>query len=133
MIVLLFLRTNYNVLIKLLNKFGFIIKYLKTEIFYFNRSYKFFNSFSLDFSTIEGSTLCFKNSWKYLRFIFDKKLTFYQHINYYSNKAILIIKCININIIYSITLYSYQLWFYNKAFLLYHMKILGKIQRKTVI
>jgi len=32
-----------------------------------------------------------------------------------------------------IALYSFQLWFYNKAPLLYHMKILGKIQRRAAI
>jgi len=32
-----------------------------------------------------------------------------------------------------ITLYGFQLWFYNKALLLYHMKILGKMQRRAAI
>ena len=31
-----------------------------------------------------------------------------------------------------IILYSFQLWFYNKVSLLYHMKILGKMQRRAV-
>ena len=33
----------------------------------------------------------------------------------------------------SIVLYRFQLWFYNKAPLLYHMKILGKMQRRATI
>ena len=33
----------------------------------------------------------------------------------------------------SIALYSFQLWFYNKALLSYHMKILNKMQRRAVI
>jgi len=32
-----------------------------------------------------------------------------------------------------ITLYGFQLWFYNKAPLLYHMKILDKMQRRATI
>ena len=32
-----------------------------------------------------------------------------------------------------IALYGFQLWFYNKALLLYHMKILGKMQRRATI
>jgi len=74
------------------NKFGLIIEYSKTEIFHFNRLHGFFNSSLLDLSTIRGPTLHPKNLWKYLGFIFDRKLTFHQHINYYSNKAISIVK-----------------------------------------
>jgi len=33
----------------------------------------------------------------------------------------------------SIALYRFQLWFYNKAPLSYHMKILGKMQRRAAI
>ena len=32
-----------------------------------------------------------------------------------------------------IVLYGFQLWFYNKALLLYHMKILDKMQRRATI
>ena len=32
-----------------------------------------------------------------------------------------------------IALYSFQLWFYNKAPVLYHMKILDKMQRRAAI
>ena len=37
----------------------------------------------LDLSSIEGFVLTPKNSWKYLDFIFDRKLSFYQHIDFY--------------------------------------------------
>ena len=84
-------------------------------------------------------------------FIFNHKLTFYKHINHYSNKAISIVKCMKllgnssrgINplqkcllyrcCILPIALYSFQLWFYNKAPLSYHMKILNKMQRRAAI
>ena len=76
---------------------------------------------------------------------------FHQHIDHYSDKAISMVRCIKllgnsvqgINPIQKcllyrccvlpITLYSSQLWFYNKALLSYHMKILGKVQRRAAI
>jgi len=87
---------SYNVLTKLLDEFGFIIEHLKTEIFHFNRSHGFFNPPPLDLSTIGGPTLHPKDSWKYLGFIFNKKLTFHQHIDYYLNKAISMVKCMKL-------------------------------------
>jgi len=142
---------SYNVLFKLLDKFGLIIKHSKTEVFYFNRLYEFFNPPQLNLSPIGGPILCPKESWKYLGFIFDRKLTFHQHIDYYSNKAISSVKYMKllgnsshrINLIQKcllykccilpIILYGFQLWFYNKAPLSYHMKILGKMQRRAAI
>jgi len=87
---------SYNILTKLLDEFGFIIKHLKTEIFHFNRLHGFFNPPTLDLSTIGGPTLCPKDSWKYLGFIFNRKLTFHQYIDYYLNKAIPMVKCMKL-------------------------------------
>ena len=88
---------------------------------------------------------------KYLDFIFDCKLTFHKHINHYLNKAISSVKCMKLlrNLshginplqkwllyrccILPIALYSFQLWFYNKAPILYYMKILDKMQRRATI
>jgi len=83
---------SYNILTNLLKKFGLVVKHFKTEIFHFNRSQDPFNLPPLDFSPLEGSTLCPNNSWKYLRFIFDRKLTFHQHIDFYTNKSISTVK-----------------------------------------
>ena len=142
---------SYNVLTKLLDKFRLIIEHLKTETFHFNRSHGMINLPPLDLSTIGGPILHPKDSWKYLGFIFDWKLTFHQHTNFYSNKAISMVKCMKLlgnsprginsiqkHLLYKccilpIALYGFQLWFYNKAFLSYHMKILGKMQRRATI
>jgi len=62
---------SYNVLSKLLDSFGLVIEHMKTEIFYFNRSHGIFNPPLLDLTPIGGPILCPKNTWKYLRFIFD--------------------------------------------------------------
>ena len=87
---------SYNVLTSLLNKFGLIIEHLKTEKFHFNRSHGMFNLPPLNLTTIGGPILCSKDSWKYLGFIFNQKLTFHQHINFYSNKAISMVKCMKL-------------------------------------
>ena len=145
------LYCSYNVLSKLLDKFGLIIEHSKTKVFHFNKSHGFFNPPQLDLFPIGGPILCPKESWKYLGFIFDRKLMFYQYISHYSNKAISSVKCMKllgnssqgINSIQKcllykccvlpIVLYGFQLWFYNKAPLSYHMKILGKMQRRATI
>ena len=142
---------SYNVLSGLLIKFRLNIEHSKTETFHFNRFHGTFNPPPLNLSSIRGPILCPKSSWKYLGFIFNWKLTFHQHINFYSNKAISTVKCMKllgnsswgINPIQKcllyrccvlpIVLYGFQLWFYNKAPLLYCMKILGKMQRRAAI
>ena len=142
---------SYNILSKLLDKFGLIVEHSKTDIFHFNRSLRVFNLPPLNLSAIGGPILKPKDSWKYLGFIFDWKLNFHQHIDFYSNKAILTVKSMKLlgNLlrginpiqkcllyrccILPIMLYGFQLWFYNKVSLSYHMKILGKIQRRAVI
>ena len=142
---------SYNILSRLLVKFGLNIKHSKTETFYFNRSHGTFNPPPLDLLSIGGPILCPKSSWKYLGFIFDWKLMFHQHIDFYSNKAISIVEYMKllgnsswgINLIQKhllyrccilpIALYRFQLWFYNKASLLYPIKILGKMQKRAAI
>ena len=146
-----YLFYSYNILSKLLDSFGLVIKHVKTENFYFNRLHGIFNPPPLDLSPIGGPILHPKDTWKYLGFIFDQKPTFYQHINHYSNKAISIVKCMKllgnsswrINpiqksqlyrcCVLSIVLYGFQLWFYNNASMSYHMKILDKMQRRATI
>ena len=87
---------SYNVMLNLLSKFSLIVEHSKTEVFHFNRLQESFNPPSLNLSSIGGPILCPKNSWKYLGFIFDRKLLFYYHINFYSNKVMSTIKCIKI-------------------------------------
>ena len=142
---------SYNILSKLLDEFGLTIEHSKTDIFHFNRSHGIFNPPPLNLSDIGGPILQPKDSWKYLGFIFDRKLTFHQHIDHYLNKAISMVKCMKLlgnlsrginpiqkRLLYRccilpITLYGFQLWFYNNAPLLYHMKVLGKMQRRATI
>ena len=87
---------SYNVISNLLLKFGLLVEHSKTKVFYFTRSHSTFNPPPLDLSSIGGPILYSKNSWKYLDFIFDRKLLFHQHIDFYSNKMISTVKCMKI-------------------------------------
>ena len=76
---------------------------------------------------------------------------FHKHIDFYANKAISMVKCMKLlgnstrginplqkRLLYRccalpIALYGFQLWFYNRAPMSYHMKILNKMQRRAAI
>ena len=142
---------SYNVLSKLLDSFGLVIEHSKTKIFHFSRSQGFFNPPPLDLSLLGEPILRLKHTWKYLSFIFNRKLTFHKHIDHYSNKAISTVECMKLlgnlsrginplqkRLLYRccvlpIALYGFQLSFYNKTPLSYHMKILDKMQRRAAI
>jgi len=145
------LYCSYNVLTNLLEKFGLVVEHSKTEIFHFNRSHGVFNPPPLNLSPLGENVLLPSNTWKYLGFIFDRKLTFHQHVDFYMNKAISTVKCMKLlgnsnrginplqkHLLYRmcilpIALYGFQLWFYNHAPTAYHMKILNKMQRHAAI
>ena len=142
---------SYNILTKLFEKFGLIVKYSKTKIFHFNRSQGVFNSPPLNLTPLKGSILWPNDLWKYLGFIFNRKLTFHQHVDFYANKSISMVKCMKLlgnsnhginplqkRLLYracilSIALYRLQLWFYNHASIIYYLKALGKMQRRVAI
>ena len=127
-------------------KCGLVVEHGKTDIFHFSRSHRAFNPPPLNLSSLGGCVLLSKETWRYLRFIFNHKLTFRSHIDFYANKAISTIKCIKllgnslrgINPLQKrrlyrccalpIALYSFSLWYYNKAPTYYHLNILQKMQ-----
>ena len=142
---------SYNTIFFLLEQFGLIVKHGKTEVFHFSRLHGLFNPLSLDLSCIIESILYPKDLWRYLGFIFNKKLNFCQHIKYYSNKALSTVKCMKMlgNLIYrllpyqkcllyricilSIILYGFLLWYYNKVPLSYLLNELNKIQWRAAL
>ena len=71
----------------LINQFGLVIEYRKSKVFHLS------SLSPLNLSPLRGPTLCLKDNWKYLDFIFDKKLLFQQHVDFYANKALSTIKC----------------------------------------
>ena len=95
---------SYQITFSLLDRFGLILEYGKMKVFHFSRLHGTFKSPPLDLFSIRGPILCPKNTWRYLGYIFNRKLSFHQHINYYSNKAISIVKCMKIlgNSVYSL-------------------------------
>ena len=147
---ILHLNTNilcsYNVISSILLKYGLIIEHGKTDVFHFTRSHRTFNPPPLELTSISSPSLLPKETQRYLGFIFDYKLTFRNHIDFYSNKAISTIKCMKllgnsargINPLQKrrlyrcctllIVLYGFQLWYYNKAPTYYHLNILRKMQ-----
>ena len=139
--------SSYNVTFNLLSKFGLVVKYSKTEVFHFSRSQGAFSLPLLDLSPLGGPILYPKDTYRYLGFIFNRKLLFCQHIDFYTNKAISMVKYMKIlsnltrglspqqkQLLYRsytlpIALYGFQMWYYNKAPLSYSLKTLGKLQR----
>ena len=84
---------SYYIMSSLLKQFGLVIEYKKMKVFHFSRSHGVFNPPLLNLTTLGGPILHFKETQHYLGFIFDRKLTFQQHINFYANKTILTAKC----------------------------------------
>ena len=78
-----YLFCSYNIASKLLLDFGLVVKHSKTEIFHFSRSIGLFNPSPLNLFPIGGPILHPKETWKYLGFIFDRKLSFHYHIDFY--------------------------------------------------
>ena len=146
-----FLFCSYYITSSLLEKFRLIMEHRKMEVFYFSRLYGVFEPPPLDLSSLGGLILCPRNIWHYLGFIFDRKLSFCQHINFYANKAISMVKCMRMlgnsvcslvpnqkwllyrSCILPIALYGFQLWCYNKVPLSYSLKELNKMQRRVAI
>jgi len=89
-----YLFCSYNIISSLLDQFGLIIEHRKTKVFYFSRSHSLLNPPPLDLSHIGEPIICPKNSWKYLGFIFNRKLLFQQYVKFYSNKALSMVKSI---------------------------------------
>ena len=84
---------SYNVISFLLTKFELVGEHGKTKVFYFSRLHEVFNLPLLDLFPLESPILLSKNTWWYLSFFFNQKLTFWHHIDFYANKAISTIKC----------------------------------------
>jgi len=133
---------NYRIMSCLLKQFGLVIEHRKTKVFHFSRYQGIFNPLLLDLFFIEGLVLCSKESWRYLGFIFDRRLSFHQHIDFYTNKNISTVKSMKIlgnlsrslipsqkYLLYRlyallIILYRFLLWFYNNTPLSYLLKVL---------
>ena len=87
-----FLFCSYQIILSLLKKFDLKLEYSKTKIFHFLHSIGPFNLPPLDLSPLNCPILQPRNTWKYFWFIFDRKLSFWSYIKFYTNKAISMVK-----------------------------------------
>ncbi|PPQ93215.1 hypothetical protein CVT25_015211, partial [Psilocybe cyanescens] len=88
------LKRAYSVIFKLFKRFGLALEHDKSEVFHFDRSHSKDNPpVDLGYALYTGATpLKPKLYWWYLGFYFDRKLTFTEHVQYYSTKALLTVK-----------------------------------------
>ena len=86
------LFSSYNIISFLFNQFGLIIEHSKSKVFYFSKTTKNFDSLPLDLGLLGSLLLRPKDMWRYFEFMFDRKLSFYQYVYYYFNKALSTIK-----------------------------------------
>ena len=111
----------------------------------FFRATKNFNSLPSDLRSSGGIVLRPKDIWWYFGFFFNRKLSFWYHTHHYTNKLLSIINCIKMlrnstrglspvykwllyrTCMLSITLYSFQLWYFKGAPLYHPLKELKKM------
>ena len=83
------LKRAYGILFKLFTDLGLFLEHDKSELFHFDRSRSQANpAIDLGFAPYTGATpLRPKTYWRYLGFYFDRKLTFREHVRFYSTKS----------------------------------------------
>ena len=80
----------------------------KTKVFYFSRLHSIFDPSPLDLNILRAPILYPKDTWYYLKFIFNRKLLFWWYIKFDLNKAFLTIKYMKILSNFMCELFSYQ-------------------------
>ena len=141
---------SYSIILSLFEQFSLWIKYNKLEVFYFSRLTKNFYLSPLDLESLGRPLHNPKDKWRYLRFIFNKKLSFQHLIYFYFNKALFTVKSIKLlgnltrglspaykwflyrTYIMPIALYGFQLWYFKRASISYSLKELRKIQHRIL-
>ncbi|KXN85911.1 hypothetical protein AN958_10635 [Leucoagaricus sp. SymC.cos] len=70
--------------------FRLVLEHNKSELFHFSCCKNDDDPpIDLGYAPFTGDlSLCLKTFWRYLGFYFDCQLTFYEHVRYYSTKAI---------------------------------------------
>ncbi|KAJ3511108.1 hypothetical protein NMY22_g15758 [Coprinellus aureogranulatus] len=132
---------------------GLVLEHDKSEAFHFTRARSGADRpVDLGFAPHTGETpLRPKKFWRYLGFYFDQRLTFAEHIRYYSTKALTTVMAMrmlgnstrglspkNKRILYRacvvpIATYGHRLWFYEGAKNVGALKTLSSMQRKATI
>jgi hypothetical protein len=147
------LTKAYKVIFELFTQFALVLEHDKSEIFHFDRSFSDYNPpIDLGYAPYTGATpLKPKPFWRYLGFFFDRKLTFHEHVRFYSTKAFSSVKAMKMlgsstrglepkekrllyrSCVIPIATYGYRLWFFDGARCKGAMKLLGQMQRKAAL
>ncbi|RXW11931.1 hypothetical protein EST38_g13925 [Candolleomyces aberdarensis] len=147
------LRHVYGIVFDLFTRSGLVLEHDKTELFHFMRARTGFDQ-SLDLGYVPymgNNPLKPKMFWRYLGFYFDRKLTFKEHICYYTTKALTTVMAMrmlgnstrglslrNKRILYRacvvpIATYGHRLWYYEGAKVKGALKSLKSMQRKAAL
>jgi hypothetical protein len=147
------LQVSYTVIFKFFTKLGLALEYDKSELFYFDCAHKPTNpSLDLGYALYTGNTLLIpKTYWRYLGFFFDCKLTFNEHVCFYSTKVLTSVKAMhmldnsscgllpkNRRTLYwlcviPIATYGFCLWYFNSSKSKQANKTLNKMQRQAAL
>jgi hypothetical protein len=142
------LREAYSIMFDLLTKFGLVLEHDKLELFHFFRKPRDDNpSLNLGYQPYtEGNPLKPKTYWRYLGFYFDRKLSFKEHVQYYSTKVLTTVQAMGMlgnsnrgllpmqkcllyrTCVLPVATYRYRLWYHDKVKVKGLMSSLSKMQ-----
>ena len=115
-----------------MTSFGLVMEHDKSEIFHFSRVHNDSNP-ELDLSAIGAPILKPKTYWRYLGFYFDRRLSFKEHVWFYSTKALTTVKAMGMlgnstrgllplqkrllyrSCVVLIATYGFRLWYFSGA------------------
>jgi len=145
-----FLLNSYNMISKIFSDAGLVIEYDKSKVFYFIRAHNPPNP-SIDLTSVRGPILHPKPIWRYLGFLFDRKLNFHHHVHHYVTKCLSTLSAMKMlgnlsrgllptqkcllyrTYIIPIALYGFQLWFFKGAPTIKNITELKKMQRRAAL
>ncbi|KAJ3570517.1 hypothetical protein NP233_g4354 [Leucocoprinus birnbaumii] len=143
----------YKIMFNLFDVFGLVMEHSKSKLFHFTCQHDDANPpIVLDFEPFTAaSPLKPKTFWRYLGFYFDRTLSFREHVQYYSTKAISTIHAMRMldnslrgltpkqkRILYQacivpIATYGFHLWYNDFAKCKGHLQSLTKMQHRAAL
>ena len=145
-----FLLSSYNMISKIFSDAGLVMEHGKSEVFHFTQAHNPSNP-SIDLTSVGGPILHPKPIWRYLGFLFDRKLNFHHHVHHYATKCLSTLSAMKMlgnslrgllptqkRLLYRIciipiALYGFQLWFFKRALTVKNITELKKMQRRAAL